>query len=138
MTVQLVLCWTWSETPKTGFLTTRLISDVIERHYDVWNSKLFVQPSLTKCLLPLASHLKDKEVGFNKYLYTAVTVARCIEFLHDRDVSTVDLSLDNVYLKPASTVIIRLLISIVMIPRILSDKFLKTVKMYIRLFLYVC
>ena len=27
MTVQLDLCRTWSETPKTGFLTTRLISD---------------------------------------------------------------------------------------------------------------
>ena len=24
--VQPVLCWTWSETPKTGFLTTRLMS----------------------------------------------------------------------------------------------------------------
>ena len=26
MTVQPRLCWTWSETPKTGFLTTQLIS----------------------------------------------------------------------------------------------------------------
>ena len=25
MAVQLALCWTWSETPKTGFLAARLI-----------------------------------------------------------------------------------------------------------------
>ena len=33
MTVQVGLCQTWSETPKTGFLASRLISISNSRHY---------------------------------------------------------------------------------------------------------
>ena len=88
--------------------------DVIERHYDVWNSKLFVQPSLTKCMMSLAQHLKtkQKEVGVNRCLFVAVIVARCIEFLHDRDVSTESLSLENIYLRPSKVMIFLITITV--------------------------
>ena len=75
---------------------------------------MFVQPSLTKCMMSLAQHLKtkQKEVGVNRCLFVAVIVARCIEFLHDRDVSTENLSLENIYLRPSKVMIFLITITV--------------------------
>ena len=44
MTLQPSLCRTWSETPKTGFLRTRLISIILQTHHDK-SPMLFIPPN---------------------------------------------------------------------------------------------
>ena len=46
--VQPGLCWTWSKTPKTGFLTTRLICG---RHYTGGYNKPLVSDALSRLII---------------------------------------------------------------------------------------
>ena len=72
----------------------------IESHLDVWKSKLFVPTPFTEYLLPI-SHYMDRKGGLKlqKSLYVVGKIAKCLEFLHTRDMSPLNFTLDNIYVK---------------------------------------
>ena len=73
MVVQPGLCWTWSESLKTGFLTTRLISTLLAQASKVKTYELLklecsnVDTEMLKYSLPMYDVLRSLKW---KYLYT--------------------------------------------------------------------
>ena len=65
MAAQPGMCRTWSETPKTGFLTTRLIGDLVHKEKSAVNAPLFKGAPIylcdRKCALVVVSYCA---VGF--------------------------------------------------------------------------
>ena len=77
-----------------------LFKELTENHLDVWKSKLFIQMTLADYLLPI-SHYMDRKGGLKlqKSLYAIGKIAKCLDFLHTRDMSPLNFTLDNIYVK---------------------------------------
>ena len=77
-----------------------LFIELTENHLDVWKSKLFIQKTLADHLLPI-SHYMDRKGGLKlqKSLYAVGKIAKCLDFLHTRDMSPLNFTLDNIYVK---------------------------------------
>ena len=71
----------------------------MDRVLDVWTIKLFVPPLFTEHLLPLSSCLERKGLKLQASLCVAVTLIKCLDFLHERNLSHSNLTIDSIYLK---------------------------------------
>ena len=74
--------------------------ELTENHLDIWKSKLFIQTTLVDYLLPI-SHYMDRKGGLKlqKSLFAVVKIAKCLDFLHTRDMSPLNFNLDKIYVK---------------------------------------
>ena len=77
-----------------------LFIELTENHLDVWKSKLFIQKTLAEYLLPI-SHYMDRKgrLKLQKSLHAVGKIAKCLDFLHTRDMSPLNFTLDNIYVK---------------------------------------
>ena len=81
-----------------------LFADVFDRLSAVWNNNMFIQPLYAKQLLPLTESMGKKYFKPKKCLLTAVTVAKCLAMLHERDICHSNLTVQDVYKKPSKEV----------------------------------
>lgn len=88
-------------------MTYRVVSStciIFADVFDVWNSNIFIQPPHAEQLSPLTDGLEKKRFEPKKCLLTAVTVAKCLAMLHERDMCHSNLTIQDLYKKPSKKV----------------------------------
>ena len=108
MVVQPGLCQTWSEIPKTGFLTTRLIllsfqlifTDYVEQCLNIWSRRVYWQvPEQMEGYRPLPELIDTNGMAGGQRLCVAKQIARLFQTLHAQNMVQNDLSVDDVFVQ---------------------------------------